>query len=64
MEGLRGHTMSSGMIWCKRRLAALRSLVVALQVRADGTESSHRHGIIDIHGDDETPKRWRPKVGA
>lgn len=56
--------MSSGMIWCKRRLAALRSLVVALQVRADGTESSHRHGIIDIHGDDETPKRWRPKVGA
>lgn len=31
MEGLRGHTMSSETIWCKRKLAALRNLVVALQ---------------------------------
>lgn len=56
MEVLRGHTMSSEMTWCKRKLAALRNLVVALQVRADGTESSYRHGIINIHGDDEAPK--------
>lgn len=56
MEGLRGHTMSSEMTWCKSKLAALRNLVVALQVGVDGMESGYRHGIINIHRDDEAPK--------